>query len=302
MKKVAFLLTVIVLNVLRTGAQDNNQSAPYKVPEAYRFDHKVVYQIQDEKKAPETITLYFTENGDYMSMAVPENQQKDEDFMVLTNDGKMVSFGKEAVPGGFGVKRNVLKVIDMRSMFKGLGEDMAAMAKESPKKDKSDASSGAGTGTGTAAEKDQSYNLDNFVKTGRTKNVFGYRAEEYSKHVSGMENGKEHSGTLYAWYAKVDFDPEMMFSMGLGNLASGQGYSAMQNIHNNNLLGMGIMQKDYLLTELNFIEDGGKESGTPVKVVSIDKTDFSKSTTGYHIENYSGMNLTEMIKRGMEGK
>jgi hypothetical protein len=300
MKKVAFLFTVIVLNVLRTSAQDNSQPAPYKVPAEYRFDHKVVYQVQDENKAPETFTLYFTGNGAYMSMVVPENQKGDEDFMVMTNDGKMISFGKEEAPGGFGKERNVLKVIDMRSMFKGLGEDVSAMTKQLPKNDNADA--GAGTGTATATGNDQSYNLDNFVKTGRTKNVFGYTAEEYSKHVSGMENGKEHSGTLYAWYAKVDFDPEMMFSMGLGNLASGQGYSAMQNSHKNNLLGMGIMRKDYLLTEMNYIEDGGKESGTPVKVLSIDKTDFSKSTAGYHIENYSGMNLSQMIRQGLEGK
>ena len=170
-----------------------------------------MYEIdRDEKKTPETMSYYFTKNGDYMSMETPNsNEDEDMNFMVSTKDGLMITFGEESVPKSPDKHRKVLKVMDMHSMMKGSGEAMAALAKNMPKKEK------------TEAEKKKPNDLDNFVKTGKTKQVFGYTAEEYSKHFTKDENGKERSGTMSVWYAKVDFDPEMMFSMGMGGLAGG---------------------------------------------------------------------------------
>jgi hypothetical protein len=158
-----------------------------------------------------------------------------------------------------------------------------------PKKDNAD------------VEKKKPNELDNFVKTGKTKQVFGYTAEEYSKEFTKDENGKEHSGTMSVWYAKVDFNPEMMFSMGMGNLAAGQSQSKMNQSHPNNMLGLGLTQKNYLLTEMDFVEKGGK-SGTGMKVISIEKTSFSKSTDGYYIKNYAGMSMMEMMQKENEEK
>jgi hypothetical protein len=39
-----------------------------------------------------------------------------------------------------------------------------------------------------------------------------------------------------------------------------------------------------------------------MKVTSIEKTNFSKSTDGYYIKNYSGMSMTEMMQKEMEEK
>jgi hypothetical protein len=47
---------------------------------------------------------------------------------------------------------------------------------------------------------------------------------------------------------------------------------------------------------MNFTENGGK-SGTAMKVVSIEKTNFDKSTEGYFIKNYAGMSLKEMMEK-----
>ncbi len=279
---------MVVLNVLRTNAQESSQPAPYKVPDVYRFDYKVVYEMRDdEKKSPEITTFYFTKNGDYMSIQPEESKKdKDADFMVMTRDGKMINFGEGMGQDNSG-NGKVLTVIDMRSMFRGLGEAIAPLAQESSKEEP------------TTPGEDNSVNLDNFVKTGRTKQFFGYTADEYSKHVDGYENGRKRSGTLNVWYARVDFDPEMMFSMGLGNIASPDAMARMQASHQNNLFGMGIVRKNYLITELDFTEDGGK-SGTPMKIISIDKTNFSKATAGYKIENYSGMSMSQMIQKEMK--
>src|SRR5664280_1509206 len=291
MKKIIYLIIMVALSVLRTSAQETGKVPEYKVPAAYRFDYKVVYEVdREEKKAPETVSYYFTKNGDYMSMESAESEKdKDMNFMVSTKDGLMISFGEEPVPKNPNQHRKVLKVMDMHSMMKGSGEAMAALAKSMPKKEN------------TEAEKKKPNDLDNFVKTGKTKQVFGYTAEEYSKEIKKEENGKMHEGTMSVWYAKVDFDPAMMFSLGMGGLAGGGAQSKMNQTHPNNMLGLGLTQKNYLMVEMDFSEKGGK-SGTGMKVVSIEKTSFSKSTDGYYIKNYAGMSMMEMMQKENEEK
>ena len=225
-----------------------------------------------------------------MSMETPISEKdKDMNFMIYTKDGLMITFGEEPMSKRADQNRKVLKVMDMHSMMKGSAESIAALAKTLPKKEKPD------------EVKKKPNQLDNFVKTGRTKQVFGYVAEEYSKEITKEEDGKVHSGTMSAWYAKVDFNPEMMFTMGMGGLAGGASQSKMNQSHPNNMLGLGITQKNYLLVEMNFAEKGGK-SGTAMKVVSIEKTNFSKSTEGYYIKNYSGMSMKDMMMKESEEK
>ena len=291
MKKLFYLLILFALSALRTSAQETAKTPEYKVPDAYHFDYKVVYEVnREDNKSPETMSYYFTKNGDYMSMESPEmEKEEDMNFMVSTKDGLMITFGEEPVPKNSNQHRKVLKVMDMHSMMKGSGEAMAALAKSMPKKENPE------------AEKKKPNDLDNFVKTGKTKQVFGYTAEEYSKHFTKVENGKERSGTMSVWYAKVDFDPEMMFSLGMGGMAGGGAQSRMNQAHPNNMLGLGLTQKNFLMTEMDFAEDGGK-SGTSMKVIGIGKTDFSKSTEGYFIKNYAGMSMMEMMKAESEEK
>lgn len=286
MKTIISLSVLIVLNVLRTTAQEAGKAPEYKVPAAYRFNYKVVYEVdREDKKGPERMSYYFTKNGDYMSMESPEmEKEKDLNFMVSTRDGLMITFGEEPVPKNPGQHRKVLKVMDIRSMMKGGAQTMAALAKTMPKKDQTD------------TEKKKPNEMDNFVKTGRTKQVYGYTAEEYSKEIRNEENGKMHEGTMSVWYAKVDFDPEMMFSPGMGGLAGGAAQSRISQAHPNNMLGLGLTRKNYLITEIDYSEMGGK-SGTGMKIVSIEKTNFSKSTEGYFVKNYAGMSIMEIMEK-----
>jgi hypothetical protein len=291
MKKIIYLLILTVSGIFRTNAQETTKTAEYKVPAAYHFDYKVVYEVdREDKKGPETMSYYFTKNGDYMSMESSEmEKEKDMNFMISTKDGLMITFGEEPVPKKQDQSRKVLKVMDMHSMMKGSAETIAALAKTMPKKDQAD------------AEKKKPNEMDNFVKTGRTKQVFGYTAEEYSKNFTKEENGKVHEGTMSVWYAKVDFDPEIMFSLGMGSMAGGGAQSRMNQTHPNNMLGLGLTQKNYLMIEMDYSEKGGK-SGTGMKVVSIEKTNFNKSTEGYFIKNYAGMSMMEMMQKENEEK
>jgi hypothetical protein len=288
MKTIISLFVLIVLNILRTAAQEAGKTPEYKVPDAYRFDYKVVYEIdREDKKGPETMSYYFTKNGDYMSMESPDMQkEKDMNFMVSTKDGLMITFGEEPVPKNPSQHRKVLKVMDMRSMMKGGAATISALAKNMPKKDPPEAEK----------KKPNDMTTTSFVKTGRTKQFFGYTAEEYSKEFTGEDKGKMVSGTASVWYAKVDFDPEMMFSMGLGSLA-GEGKSQSRMNHSNSsFLGMGLTQKNYLMVETDFAEKGG-EHKTGMRVISIEKTNLNKSTEGYFVKNYAGMSMMQMMEK-----
>jgi hypothetical protein len=55
------------------------------------------------------------------------------------------------------------------------------------------------------------------------------------------------------------------------------------------------------MIEMDYSEKGGK-SGTGMKVVSIEKTNFNKSTEGYFIKNYAGMSMMEMMQKENEEK
>ncbi len=284
MNKTGYLFILCILFISGTSAQENQKAAVYSVPSAYNFDYSVTYEIsREENKIPETVIYYFTKSGDIMGMKPSESQKDmDMDFMVSTKDGLTITFGEEPMPADPDKNRKVLKVMDMRSMLKGAGKGIAAVAKTLPEKEK------------TATENKEADELDNFKKNGKTIQVFGYTAEEYSKEFTKDENGVLRSGTMSVWYARVDFDPQMMFSMGMGNLASRQSQSKVEQSHPNNMLGIGITRENYLLTEMDFVENGGK-SVTAMKVISIEKTSFSKKTGEYFIKNYSGMNIKEMM-------
>jgi hypothetical protein len=291
MKKLFLLLFIAVTVVLRTSAQETKPAGQYKVPAAYNFDYKVVYNIDlEEKRGTETMTYYFTKSGDYMSLEPPKQEkEKEMTFMVNTKDGLMISFVDKEGPNTPGKDGKTITVMDMRSMFKSGAEAAAAIVKNMPKKES----------TETEKKKTNDLTTTSFVKTGRTKQFFGYTAEEYSRELTGEDKGKMVSGTVSVWYAKVDFDPEMMFAMGLGSLGGGQSQARMNNSNSLGYLGMGLTQKNYLMVELDFAEKGG-EHKTGMKVISIEKTNFSKSTAGYSVENYSGMSMKEVMQKEME--
>ena len=294
MKKLCNIFLIIILYVVRINAQETKPAGQYKVPSAYNFDYKVVFNIDmEEKKGPETVTYYFTKTGDYMSIESPEMQkEKDNNFMVSTKDGLMITFSDKEGSGTPNKNGKVITIMDMRSMFKSGAETAAAIAKTMPKKENTEAEK----------KKPNDMTTTSFVKTGRTKQFFGYPAEEYSKEFTGEDKGKMVSGTVSVWYAKVDFDPEMMFSMGLGSLGGGgQSQSRMNHSNSTSFFGLGLTQKNYLMVETDFAEKGG-EHKTGMKVISLEKTNFSKSTEGYFVQNYSGMSMKEMMEKEMGNK
>ena len=285
MKKIILILLSVSLLLHKTTGQEEKQTNEYKVPENFQFNYKVVYEVNNEdknenKNTTRTMAYFFTNSGDFMGMQTPKEEKGNSEFMIHTKDGKMLMFAEEHASGNSKTSQKTLTIMDMRKMMKGMGE----LAKSIPKSDKK-------------PDQTKKETPDNFKKTGKTKQIAGYNAEEYEKQFSEEDkNGKLRSGTMSVWYAKIDFDPSMMFSLGLGAF-SGQGAaSKVQKSHQNNIFGMGLTEKNYLMMEMDFSEtDGKKETG--MKIQSIEKTSYTQGTSGYVVRNMADMGLKDMMKK-----
>ena len=281
MKTILPILAGILLFGLKINAQDPESTAEYKVPENFRFNYQVVYEVNDENKnTTRTMTYFFTNSGEFMGMQTPKEEKGNSEFLIHTKDGKMLMFNEEHGSGNQKTPQKTLTIMDMRKMRKGMGE----VAKSMPKNEKKPEPEKKGT-------------LDNFKKTGKTKQIAGYAAEEYEKFFSEEDkNGKLRSGTMSIWYAKVDFDPSMMFSLGMGSLSGSGSASRTPSSQKNNMFGLGLTEKNYLLMEIDFSEKSGK-SGTGMKVQSVTKTSFIQGTSGYQVRNMAGMGLKDMMNK-----
>jgi hypothetical protein len=275
------MLASIFLFALKINAQDPGSNVEYKIPENFQFNYKVVYEVNDENKnTNRTMTYFFTNSGDYMGMQTPKEEKENSEFMIHTKDGKMLMFNEEHASGNQKNPQKMLIIMDMRKMMKGMGD----VAKSLPK-------------NGKKQEPEKQETLDNFKKTGKTKQIAGYTAEEYEKTIADEDkNGKMRSGTMSIWYAKVDFDPSMMFSLGMGSLSGSGATSKSQLSQKNNMIGLGLTEKNYLLMEIDFSETSGKK-GTGMKIQSISKTSFTQGTSGYQVRNMANMGLKEMMTK-----
>jgi len=271
MKKTLILL-VITAMFANTQAQED-QKAEYKVPNSFQFHYKVVYQItNDEKGSSQTITYYFSKYGNYMGIQPSGEGKERSEFIVNTSDGKMIIFSDGHNTHNQKQPQKLITVMDMRGMMKGLGDATKSMSQHEKK-----------------PEGKKEGSMDNFKKTGKTMQISGYTAEEYEKTFTAEDKeSKGQSGTMYIWYAKVDFDPSMMFTMGMGRMGAPNTQSSMNQAHPNNFFGMGLTEKNYLLVEVDYAQNSGK-SGTGMKVVSIEKITFNKETAGYSVQNFGGM-------------
>jgi hypothetical protein len=127
------------------------------------------------------------------------------------------------------------------------------------------------------------------TKTGKTKQLLGYTAEEYelkNKQVLTTKNAAK-SGTASFWYATVPFDPVKIYTMGAGRPAD---LSKLQNNPKmkNNIAAIPVMNKNYLWMET----ESGNIKG--METIEIKKVNNTIRTAGYKIKVMN--NLKDMMK------
>lgn len=254
-------LSLIILSssVLNSGHSPVVSKEKYAMPSSIVFNREVVQQINGED-GKKTLTYYFTINGDWAAMKPDLNSDDDQmSLMVYASDGTTLFFNDQE------------KTITILKMTKVIGEGVQ-MTKELAGQ----------SGKGVAKSKDDlKINL-----TGKTKNICGYPAVEYEVKNEG---GKE---SLY--YAKVDFDPIKIYTMGAGSAGMN---SKRADLLKNNPMGIPVLNKNYLLAETSSAGSGGMG----MKTISITKKNTVISTAGYKVKDYSNKTIPEMIGAHSKG-
>lgn len=234
MKKIT-LFCFLILNISVWA-----QNTTFKMPEEIKFDKTVVQKMEDKKTS--TITYYFTSSGDYMAM---KPDSKESSLIIYTKDGDMLVVNEKD------------KSVILMNLKKFI-TNMANAAKDM--KDKKTA-------------KDSADTKMNFRKTGKTKTISGYTAEEYEI--------KRDNDLINVWYLKADFDANLLGYFGFGkmeNMPNAKQAPAFSQFANIPSLG-----KNYLMAEM---EKNGKKV---IETESIDKTNFTFSSSGYTVRDMTNL-------------
>jgi hypothetical protein len=230
----------------------SQQQTAYKVPDSYNFDYEVAQQANSASKnsgGAKAITYYYSQNGDYTALKA---DNKNNSFIIFTKDGTTVIIDDQK------------KTITLMRMQNMVG-DMSKIAEQYNKNSTS--------ATPSAVKQDNS-NF-RFAKTGSTKLISGYTAEEY-----GYTNSKGEKGSV--WYAKVDFNTSLFSMLGAGTGPSG---SAMSKYGTAAPSYPQLNDPHLLVVEV----ENSAHPGEGMTTQSILKKSLVIATNGYHINNLSNM-------------
>jgi len=225
------------------------------LPATISFERQVI-QLNNGEDGSATTTYYFTINGDY-AMARHEEPGEEEETILYTKEGQMCMIDE---------KQKTILIMNMPRVI-GEGAQMGkAIAEKINKK---------------PLQKDAGEKMT-VTKTGKTKTICGYSAYEYD-----IKNEGGHSSW---WYAKVDFNPVKIYTMGAGNAATASGIKDKEALKNNPA-AIPVLNPNFLMAE---VEAGGKKG---LETKTITNTGFTFSTAGYTVKDMSHQGLKEIIKQ-----
>lgn len=233
-KKMKRMKKITLFSALVLSVSAFAQTTDFKLPAEIKFDKNVVQKVSDKKDG--TLSYYFTSNGDYAAMK-PES--KDNSMIIYTKEGNMMIVSE---------KEKSIIVMNMKA-FMNKARDFAKDNRYS---------------------KDSARTKSSFKKTGNTKTICGYPAEEYE-----VTNEK---GKTDIWFAKVDFNSALPMSMGLAKGPGSRGALPGNDIGDIPELGKGL-----------FMAEMEKNDKKVIETMSITKTDYSFSTAGYTVRNMGEM-------------
>lgn len=221
-----------------------------ELPFIITFSREVVQKMHTEE-GPRTVTYYFSTNGDYAAMKPDPKSKMGMSLIIYTKGGTALMFNDK--------QKTVTVVKIEKVMGSGFGPKNKGVAQavyNAPSRDKV-----------------------NVTGTGKTKVICGYPAVEYEI--------KCKDGSAYWYFAKVDFNPIKIYTMGLGNWRTQRKLGRREIMElKNSPMGVPVLNKNYLLVEMSSSQ-GVKDMETKF----IRKKLFTVSTAGYKIINLSDNGL-----------
>lgn len=253
------------------GSVSDNPSKNFgePIPSIINFDWQVTQRMhKDEEddndgKAYKIVTYFFTSNGDYAALK-PDDVSFD--LMIYSKHGQTWLIDD---------KKKTITVMNMPKMV-GEGGMMGKAVAEKINK-------------GPIA-KDRDDEPFTITKTGKTKTILGYTADEYEMKSTKVISSKmaAKTGTVSFWYSKVPFDPVKVYTMGVGRPAD---VSTIENDPQmkNNIFAIPVLNKNYLWVET---ETGGIKGMETTEIKKVNNTIY---TEGYKIKRING--LKDMIEK-----
>jgi hypothetical protein len=239
----------------------------YTIPDNYRFDYEVDQQITGRKNQPDTIRFYYTKSGDYAAASFSQKaRMKGNLFIILTRQGNVVVMNEH---------RKNIKIVSIPKMI----SDMTQLVKYI----KIDS---------LMANMRRNTNGREFssVKTGNTKIIGSYTAEEYN---ISRKKGEKAS----IWYAKVDFNTQGDYLKGI----IGGNFLNMMNAgrQSEHPVLQALLQPKVLVTSIETTDSSGTKRNN-LQTISIKPTDLTVSTMGYAVDDYSNKSLPEIFESEMQ--
>lgn len=260
--KINHFFPLLLVACLLTGKTSYQQGqALYQVPDSYSFDYEVVQVSINKKNAADSTVMHYlyTKSGNYAGLRF--GGSKGGRLIVFTKDGASILFDDD--------KKNIT-IMNMRKMLLDLANTVKGMNKDSL--------------TGRLKEKIDAKKIRT-AKTGNTKQISGYTADEYIVSDSGG-----HKASV--WYAKVDFNTQLYYILGMGadNLLKMTNSPVARDP-----LVQALAEPKTLLTEID-AGDSRDGKGMAMHTRAISKTVTSISTKGYEVKNYSNMSFKEIMQ------
>ena len=244
-----FLLGMVILTM--PFYVQSQAPAAYQVPDSYQFNYEVAQQVTSDNPnagGPKSITYFYTTSGEYTALRA---SSKTNMIMIYTKDGTMVIIDDQ---------KKSITIFRMPSMMGDMSKIPQQYASKMP-----------------SASKDSSIGNFKSAKTGNTKQIGGYTAEEYS-----FTSDKGEKGSV--WYAKVDFNTQQFFRMGAGN-PSPNPNPMMMNRSPQAASYPQLNDPHLLVTETHI----SSHPGAGLTTQSINKSSLVIQTKEYKIQNLSNM-------------
>ena len=260
-RKIALLYISMVLAVTSFA-----QTPAFALPATYHFDREIIQVGSGKKNASDSSRFYsyYTNSGEYAGLRMQGKTANHAGWAIVTKNGNIVFFKeRDKTATVISIRKIVSDLADLAKWIK-MDSVMAAMRR------------------GVDGQKSKS------AKTGKTKTIDGYPAQEYSVTDS--------SGRVsLVWCAKVDFPVAIDYILSAG---AGKWIPMISSRLESNPLLQALISPGTLVTTIQVTDSLGK-SNSMLRTDAIRKVPTDFPTAGYTVIDYSNSSLMEIFHAEM---
>ena len=260
-RKIAFLCISLGLVVTSFA-----QTPAFVLPAIYHFDREIIQVTSGKKNAADSSRFYsyYTNSGEYAGLRMQGKTANHAGWAIVTKNGNLVFFKeRDKTATVVSIRKIVSDLADLAKWIK-MDSVMAAMRR------------------GMDGQKSKS------AKTGKTKTIDGYPAQEYSVTDS--------SGRVsLVWCAKVDFPVAIDYILSAG---AGKWVPMISPRLQSNPLLQALISPGTLVTAIQSSDSLGKTNNV-LRTDGIRQTSTDLPTAGYTVIDYSNSSLMEIFQAEM---